>query len=312
MKISNLENNLVPFDLLSLADEDEKQIDKYRNSAKFLASYSEEGLTGMLGMKDIGSGEREIVCVAVYKRYENRGFATRLIEAAIRDSREKGFRELVIKTGNCGLKQLYLYQKCGFRFTGVRPDFFTRKYDHPIYENGLLCRDQIELRCRIYSHEEQEEAVKEYWQRFITTCPKHAESAYEAWSFGHGPALADKLIALVKEGKKMATSSAIETFPEDEKIPEPGELSILLQGNGLPGCIIRTVELREKAFRDITEDEAALEGEGDQSLSHWKEDHEEYFRYEYELSGKPFHDGIPVLFEKFELIYDEDRKKGVL
>jgi len=32
---------------------------------------------------------------------------------------------------------------------------------------------------------------------------------------------------------------------------------------------------------------------------------------EYKEMGKEFYEEIPVLFERFEVLYDEDRKKGI-
>ena len=60
-------------------------------------------------------------------------------------ARRRGFRTIEVGTGNSGVGQLYLYQKCGFRIVGVDRDFFVRHYPQPIVENGLLCRDMIRL-----------------------------------------------------------------------------------------------------------------------------------------------------------------------
>lgn len=40
---------------------------------------------------------------------------------------------------------LSFYAQCGFRPAGRIPDFFTRNYDHPIVEEGVLLRDMILL-----------------------------------------------------------------------------------------------------------------------------------------------------------------------
>ena len=37
------------------------------------------------------------------------------------------------------------YEKCGFRRAFVVKDFFTRHYDHPIYEAGVLLKDMVYL-----------------------------------------------------------------------------------------------------------------------------------------------------------------------
>jgi ribosomal protein S18 acetylase RimI-like enzyme len=52
---------------------------------------------------------------------------------------------LEVGTGNSSIGQLALYQKCGFRITGIDYNYFIRHYDEPIFENGIPCRDMIRL-----------------------------------------------------------------------------------------------------------------------------------------------------------------------
>ena len=64
---------------------------------------------------------------------------------AIEVAKSKGFKTIEVGTGNSSIEQLALYQKCGFRITGVDLDFFIRHYSEEIYENGIQCRDMIRL-----------------------------------------------------------------------------------------------------------------------------------------------------------------------
>lgn len=54
-------------------------------------------------------------------------------------------------TARCGSARaetpstLRFYAQCGFRPAGRIHDFFTRNYDHPIVEEGVLLRDMILL-----------------------------------------------------------------------------------------------------------------------------------------------------------------------
>jgi len=316
MIIEILKNDEVPFDLLYLADEDEAQIARYREKALFVGARREdrEGHTpqdlgkivGTLGLVIGDQGMAEIVSLAVYPNQENQGIGTRLVEKAIGHAKEQGCRSILVKTGNCGIKLFHIYQRCGFRFDHIVPDYFPRHYPRPIYENHIPCRDQIVFNYQIYSSEEQNQAIRAYWERFLSRHPEYKNRTYEAWYFGYGEVIPNQLIGLVKIGKKRGTSSALELYGPDEKVPEPGDLSILTYSNGLPGCIIETREVRRKTFREIGAEEARLEGEGDLSLSHWQQGHHYFFSLEYREAGLPFHHDIPVLFERFEVIYDED------
>lgn len=64
---------------------------------------------------------------------------------AIQEAKHLGFKTLEIGTGNSSIGQLALYQKCGFRITGIDRDFFIRHYSEEIYENGMQVMDMIRL-----------------------------------------------------------------------------------------------------------------------------------------------------------------------
>lgn len=82
-----------------------------------------------------------------------------------------------------------------------------------------------------------------------------------------------------------------------------GELSIVTNFFGTKACVIRTIATQIKKFNEITEEEAQLEGEGDLSLNYWKQEHERFFKREFLDINKTFSEDIPVVFEKFEVIY---------
>lgn len=87
----------------------------------------------------------ELVNVAVMEDLHGLGIGKALVMDAIGQARAAGFRTVELGTGNSGVVQLALYQKCGFRIVGVDPDFFTRRYPEPIVENGIPCRDMVRL-----------------------------------------------------------------------------------------------------------------------------------------------------------------------
>lgn len=305
--IERIDSNNVPYDLLYLADEDDLMISQYRDSALFWIAKVDGETAGMIGLKVEKSGTAEIVCVAVYEKYENKGLGTSLVEEAIRYCKEKELKEIFIKTGNCGIKQLYIYQRCGFRFHSIKRDYMTENYNVPIYEDFLRCTDQVVLNYLLYSEKERDQIISQYWSRFTTLNPQYLPSDYDIWNFCYGEYLPDKLIGLVKRGMKTGTSSAADLYDDDEKRPEVDDLSVITYGNGLPGCIIRTVEVRNKKFKDISGEEARLEGEGDLSLQYWRDGHRLFFKMEYDEAGKVFNEDIPVYFQRFEVVYDEDR-----
>lgn len=126
LKTKQIKNDDVPYELIYLADEDDDQINKYKDTSTFLATMDDEKIIGIIGINEINEESTEIVCVAVDEAYQNKRIGTNLIEKAISYSKDKKYKELIIKTGNCGIGQLYLYQRCGFRFDSVNKDYMIK------------------------------------------------------------------------------------------------------------------------------------------------------------------------------------------
>ncbi|MEL7974255.1 ASCH domain-containing protein [Isoptericola sp. F-RaC21] len=125
-----------------------------------------------------------------------------------------------------------------------------------------------------------------------------------AWSFGDSPELADELLALVLDGVKTGTAAAVwEYEAADEPLPRKGDLSIVLDGAGVPRVLIRTTQVETVPFAEVTAEHAAAEGEGDRSLADWREGHERYWRRTLAQIGREFDPTMPVVCERFKVLY---------
>lgn len=143
--------------------------------------------------------------------------------------------------------------------------------------------------------------AQELWKQFKRFIPVSTD-AYEAWMFGAAP---DKLLGLVMQGKKRGTASAYEIYvAENQKVPEPGDYSVLLNSKNEAVCIIQDVSVTIKPFREISEVEAKIEGEGDSSLAYWRNVHEEFFTEEMQSIQKTFSEDMIVVFEEFKVVFD--------
>ncbi|HET7303922.1 MAG TPA: ASCH domain-containing protein [Segeticoccus sp.] len=122
-----------------------------------------------------------------------------------------------------------------------------------------------------------------------------------AWAFGATPEQADELLDLVLTGTKTATASSYADYArEDEELPAPGTLGIVLDGAGHPRALVRTVEVRVVPFDQVDAEHARDEGEGDRSLNHWRAVHERFFT---EHAGGGFQPDMPVVLERFRVLY---------
>lgn len=119
------------------------------------------------------------------------------------------------------------------------------------------------------------------------------------FTFGDNEALCERLLDLVRQGKKTATCEALAAFDDDPgSKPRAGRCDIAANWDGSPALVIRTTKVEKIRFCDVTEEMALAEGEND-DLAGWRADHEAYFR----RTGD-FDPEMMLLFEHFELIED--------
>jgi ribosomal protein S18 acetylase RimI-like enzyme len=135
----------IPYELLLLADPSRHLVDEYLPRGYcYLAAYGSR-VVGVLVLIRTRPEIMEIVNLAVREEYQGKGVGKKLIGHAVARARAMQARTLEIGTGSTGVGQLLLYQKCGFRITGVDRDFFVRHYPEPLYENGMQLRDMVRL-----------------------------------------------------------------------------------------------------------------------------------------------------------------------
>ncbi|WP_062137517.1 ASCH domain-containing protein [Demequina aestuarii] len=142
-----------------------------------------------------------------------------------------------------------------------------------------------------------------FWAARLADMPHLPEPQPAAWAFGATPAHADDLLALVIQGVKTATASALwDHEATGEPVPVEGELSIILDGRSVPRALIETARVRIVPFHEVDAAHAAAEGEGDRSLTHWRQVHECYWR-EHSANPRGYEPGMPVVCEEFRLLY---------
>lgn len=143
--------------------------------------------------------------------------------------------------------------------------------------------------------------VSEFWQTFINENKEYKDAEYTAWQFGADP---DVLAQLVMEGTKTLTCSGLKFYEvEDEALPENGDLSIVLDSDESPRCVIENTKVYTVPFKDVDEKIAYKEGEGDRSLDYWRKAHFDFFIPEFESLGFEFNEDEIIVVEEFKLIH---------
>jgi len=137
----------------------------------------------------------------------------------------------------------------------------------------------------------------------------------DAFGDGESARLADDLLELVLAGTKTATCMSAWAWEKEFETPlTPGMLSVILDGSGHPRCVVETISVQRMPYREVTADFARAEGEhtqpdldDDSVLDQWREAHWAFFAKTLPPIGRAPSQDMPVLCERFEVVYSETR-----
>ena len=129
-------------DILLIGDEDKAMINKYLEPSKLFALYDNDILTSICAVMEIDKETVEIKNLATYTQYQNKGYASALINFVC-NKYKTNFKYLILGTGENNNK---FYKKQGFQETHRLKNFFIDNYPHPIFENEKRLVDMIYLK----------------------------------------------------------------------------------------------------------------------------------------------------------------------
>ncbi|API92606.1 putative N-acetyltransferase YvbK [Virgibacillus pantothenticus] len=134
-----------PLELLLEADPQKELVEEYLFRGECFIAEIDGKVAGVYVLLPTRPSTIELVNIAIAEEEQGKGYGKKLIADAIQKAKEKKCRIMEVGTGNSSIGQLAMYQKCGFRITGVDKDFFVKHYSEPIVENGIPCTDMIRL-----------------------------------------------------------------------------------------------------------------------------------------------------------------------
>ena len=144
------------------------------------------------------------------------------------------------------------------------------------------------------------DSVRQMWRAYLGESDRPISSFY----FGDNQADADELADLVKRGIKRATSTSLWFFEASgQPLPKPGDPHVVTDWAGVAHCMIRTTRVDIVPFDQVTEEYAAVEGEGDGSLEYWKRVHWAYYHRELAGTGYSPTPDMPIVCERFEVVF---------
>ncbi|MDI6666731.1 GNAT family N-acetyltransferase [Leuconostoc falkenbergense] len=131
--------------LLEADPSQEKVNDNIQHSSVFIAK-NDGKVLGIILLRERTIFQTEIVNLSVLKKYRGKGIASQILSFIISWSQANNYKNLYVCTGTTSFEQMYLYQKCGFRFDKIERDYFVDNYQNKIIENKLRLKDRIQLK----------------------------------------------------------------------------------------------------------------------------------------------------------------------
>lgn len=141
------EDKKIYIELLLLADEEEKMVDKYLERGQMFV-LDDEGIKAECVVTQEGDNIIEIKNIAVYPKYQKKGYGKKLIEF-IETKYKNDFDIIRVGTGDSELT-IPFYENCGFKRSYCIKDFFVNNYENPIYEDGIRLKDMVYLEKNIH------------------------------------------------------------------------------------------------------------------------------------------------------------------
>jgi len=122
--------------------------------------------------------------------------------------------------------------------------------------------------------------------------------------------MADKLLALVLDGTKTATAGLARTVEiNGERLSQPGDHWVVLDGRDSPRCVLRTVQVRVGVLESVDAAFAWDEGEGDRTREYWLDAHRHAFLDRARREDLPYDEQTDlVVFERFEVVFVDTAK----
>lgn len=156
------------------------------------------------------------------------------------------------------------------------------------------------------------ESVDRYWEEFVRCLPPEANrtgSYYDAFHIGITNDDATEIADLVLRRIKTATGSLQWVYEaEGNSPPKPGDLSIVLDMDDRPVCIIETTEVRVIPYDEVDEAFAYDGGERGRTLASWRELYWGYILSECARINREPTEKTPLVCERFRVVYREPQQ----
>ncbi|WP_261817845.1 ASCH domain-containing protein [Vibrio gallicus] len=152
---------------------------------------------------------------------------------------------------------------------------------------------------------------KQYLDTYLNTLNNNQIDPLSRISFEHFCAdefNANECAKLINNHQKRASCSLKSGYDiEGVPLPKAGDLTVVLDWQQNPVCIIQIERVETCAFKDVGQEFATLEGEGDKTLEWWKKAHQKFFDDYAQQLGITFTPDSILVLEYFNKIFPTDK-----
>jgi uncharacterized protein YhfF len=147
--------------------------------------------------------------------------------------------------------------------------------------------------------------ARAFWESYAAAQMREGRPVpqlYDKMVIGADEASADAGAELIRAGRKTATSALPSDFDgAGQRLPRPGDLSLVLDGRGDPVCIVQTVLVETRPLCEVDPSFARDYGEWDGTLATWRDRMLAYH------AGRLMSDSLatPLVCERFIRVWPE-------
>jgi uncharacterized protein YhfF len=153
----------------------------------------------------------------------------------------------------------------------------------------------------------QSSKIETFWQGYLSILSEEDRKnapAYIIDDFADTPEAATEVGKLVRDGIKTTSSSLLWGLEHiGVPLPKVGDISLVVDGNGEPLCVIEMTQVEIRPFNTVDEQFAFEYGEGERTLAYWLSDNWDFHsRWCLEIGHEPS-ETMPIVFQRFRLLY---------
>jgi ribosomal protein S18 acetylase RimI-like enzyme len=134
--------------LFLIGDEDESKVREYINQGcLFLAEQSNTAVAVAIVVPTSDGNVGELKNIAVDAKAQGQGIGSKMIAYVFEQVRDR-YNTILVGTGDADVQNILFYLKNGFRFSGIKKDFFD-EYKEQIISNGVVLKDMVLLTKKV-------------------------------------------------------------------------------------------------------------------------------------------------------------------